>query len=77
MLRRILTVLLVLLLAGAAFVGWRGYLRGERVFFVEDDSGWYVECIYQRIGGKERTYSGGWYSEQLARAEGRCPFIRR
>ncbi len=74
---RVVAILAVLLLAGAAFVGWRGYLRAERVFFVEADSGWYVECTYQRIGGKERTYSGGWQSERQAEAQGRCPFIRR
>ena len=75
--RRILLVVfaLVLLAAGAA-VG-RGYLSHERIFLVSEDDGWYVECTYQRFGGKLHTYAGGWYSRETAEAEAWCPFIRR
>lgn len=76
-LRRTALVLVILAIAGAAFVGWRGYLRDERVFLVSDDEGWYVECTYQRVGGKERTYDGGWHTQAQAEAQAWCPFIRR
>jgi hypothetical protein len=76
-LRRIILVILTILLIGGIAVFWRGVLRGERIFLVSEDDGWYIECTYQRIGGKLRTYTGGWYSREMAEAEAWCPFIRR
>jgi hypothetical protein len=77
-LRRIVLALLVLILAAGLAVAWRGFLRGERIFQVEEDNNsWYVECTYQQIGRKYRTYQGGWYTRERAEEEAWCPFIRR
>jgi hypothetical protein len=76
--RRILLALLALIVLAGAFIGWRGFLRGERIFQVEEDNNnWYVECTYQQFGGKIRTYSGGWATRERAEADAWCPFIRR
>ncbi|MCC6981663.1 MAG: hypothetical protein IT535_00180 [Bauldia sp.] len=77
LLRRVLLALVLLLLLAGVAVAWRGFLRGERIFYVEDDSSWYVECTYQQFGGKLRTYHGGWYSRERAEADAWCPFVRR
>jgi hypothetical protein len=76
-LRRSLLVTLILLLVGGGFVLYRGFLTDQRIFKVSDDDGWYVECVYQRLGGKMRTYNGGWYTRERAEEEAWCPFIRR